>query len=217
MKAAPLWRVSVLTGADAEDAVGDLLLTIFQQTASSYTDADTGLTETSVYVSDASFAPRELRRQIAGGLKRIRSCGLKTDPGEIFFRRVKREDWALSWRRHFKPLAIGSALLVKPPWSRRRARKGQAVVVLNPGLSFGTGQHPTTEFCLRQLAAAVTTIVDNLFWTPAPAREFWPSPRPSSATHPSPRSITTPKPSASRATMPGGIAWRRKSIPRNAI
>src|SRR5262249_55485078 len=36
-------------------------------------------------------------------------------------------------------------------WSRRRARKGQATVVLDPGLSFGTGQHPTTAFCLEQL------------------------------------------------------------------
>src|SRR5439155_618396 len=43
-------------------------------------------------------------------------------------------------------------LLIKPSWSRRRARRGQAVVILDPGLSFGTGQHPTTVFCLRELA-----------------------------------------------------------------
>jgi ribosomal protein L11 methyltransferase len=63
------------------------------------------------------------------------------------------EDWAESWKRHFKPLAIGDVLLIKPSWSRRRPRPGQAVVVLDPGLSFGTGQHPTTAFCLAQLAA----------------------------------------------------------------
>ena len=34
-------------------------------------------------------------------------------------------------------------------------RKNQAVVILDPGLSFGTGQHPTTEFCLREIVAAV--------------------------------------------------------------
>ena len=34
-------------------------------------------------------------------------------------------------------------------------KKRQAVVILDPGLSFGTGQHPTTEFCLRQVVAAV--------------------------------------------------------------
>jgi ribosomal protein L11 methyltransferase len=36
----------------------------------------------------------------------------------------------------------------------RRAKPGQAVVVLDPGLSFGTGQHPTTSFCLRLLVNA---------------------------------------------------------------
>jgi ribosomal protein L11 methyltransferase len=45
-------------------------------------------------------------------------------------------------------------LLVKPSWSRRKAARGQSVVVLDPGLSFGTGQHPTTHFCLTQLVAA---------------------------------------------------------------
>jgi ribosomal protein L11 methyltransferase len=45
-------------------------------------------------------------------------------------------------------------LLVKPSWSQRQPTRGQSVVILDPGLSFGTGQHPTTHFCLAQLVAA---------------------------------------------------------------
>ena len=37
-------------------------------------------------------------------------------------------------------------------WSKRKARPGQATVILDPGLSFGTGHHPTTAFCLEQIA-----------------------------------------------------------------
>jgi ribosomal protein L11 methyltransferase len=48
-------------------------------------------------------------------------------------------------------MEIGSALLIRPSWSRRTPRKGQSQVVLDPGLSFGTGQHPTTAFCLQQV------------------------------------------------------------------
>jgi ribosomal protein L11 methyltransferase len=70
----------------------------------------------------------------------------------VTIRRIPPEDWAESWKRHFKPLEIGGALLVKPSWSKRRARRGQAVIVLDPGLSFGTGHHPTTGFCLSQIA-----------------------------------------------------------------
>jgi ribosomal protein L11 methyltransferase len=50
-------------------------------------------------------------------------------------------------------MEFGRALLVKPTWIRRRPRAGQQVVVLDPGLSFGTGQHPTTRFCLAQIVA----------------------------------------------------------------
>jgi ribosomal protein L11 methyltransferase len=80
-------------------------------------------------------------------------AGLKLGPGQISLKRIGNEDWAESWKLHFRPVAIGSALLLKPSWSRRRPLKGQAVVVLDPGLSFGTGRHPTTAFCLRQLVA----------------------------------------------------------------
>ena len=71
----------------------------------------------------------------------------------MLLRKLRRENWAESWKRHFKPMEIGGALLIKPGWSRRRARPGQRVVRLDPGLSFGTGHHATTSFCLEQLAA----------------------------------------------------------------
>jgi ribosomal protein L11 methyltransferase len=63
-------------------------------------------------------------------------------------------NWKHSWKRHFKPLEIGGRLLLRPSWSKRRAKPGQSVVVLDPGLSFGTGQHPTTSFCLQELVKA---------------------------------------------------------------
>jgi ribosomal protein L11 methyltransferase len=66
---------------------------------------------------------------------------------------LRHENWAESWKRHFKPIEIGSKLLIKPTWSKRRPRANQAVVVLDPGLSFGTGQHPTTRFCLEQIVS----------------------------------------------------------------
>jgi ribosomal protein L11 methyltransferase len=90
---------------------------------------------------------------LKAGLKRLKSCGLHLGPGRVSLSQVRHEDWAESWKRHFPALELGPKLLVKPSWSRRRPRPGQTVVVLDPGLSFGTGRHPTTAFCLRQLVA----------------------------------------------------------------
>jgi ribosomal protein L11 methyltransferase len=44
--------------------------------------------------------------------------------------------------------------MIQPSWTKRPPKPGQAVVVLDPGLSFGTGHHPTTLYCLRELVAA---------------------------------------------------------------
>jgi ribosomal protein L11 methyltransferase len=104
------------------------------------------------------------------GLREIKSCGLDIGPGGVRVQSVRREDWAESWKRHFKPIDIGKALLLKPSWSKRQPRAGQAVAILDPGLSFGTGQHPTTEFCLRELVRCQTNPERGR--SPSAAREW---------------------------------------------
>ncbi len=150
----PLWRVSVTTTPEAEDAVGELLASVFGIAAAAYFDLESRTSRVSVYLEAGQFSATDARREIAAGLARIRGFGLDTGAAKIQIVQVKREDWAESWKRHFHPLEIGKKLLVKPSWSKKCPAKNQAVVILDPGLSFGTGQHPTTAFCLRQIAAA---------------------------------------------------------------
>ena len=66
-------------------------------------------------------------------------------------RETAEEDWAEAWKRHFKARRIGSRIVIKPTWERYRARPGDIVVKLDPGMAFGTGDHPTTRACLRAL------------------------------------------------------------------
>lgn len=131
----------------------ELLECTFGQPVSSYLDAETGIAVVSIYIPTRPRWSQTRQKELALGLRRISSSGLNLGPGRISLGSIRQEDWAESWKLHFKPLVIGSALLLKPSWSRRRPRKGQAEVVLDPGLSFGTGRHPTTAFCLRQLVA----------------------------------------------------------------
>ncbi len=148
-----LWRISVTTSPSAEDAVADLLQRVFDQPPASYTSVETGETVVSVYLQVRPDWSRARQADLNAGLQRIGHSGLEIHPAKVSLKPIRREDWAESWKLHFQPLQIGSALLLKPSWSRRRPRKGQVVVVLDPGLSFGTGHHPTTAFCLRQLVA----------------------------------------------------------------
>lgn len=146
----PLWRISVATSPDAEDAVAEMLRDLFHAAAATYSNAETGLSTVSVFQDRRPDAVK-LKPILATELKRIAACGLSIGAGQVEIVRVKREDWAESWKRHFHPLAIGRALLVKPSWSKQRPLKNQAAIILDPGLSFGTGHHPTTSFCLEEI------------------------------------------------------------------
>ncbi|HXG46431.1 MAG TPA: 50S ribosomal protein L11 methyltransferase [Methylomirabilota bacterium] len=152
MKARTLLQVRLDTSASAEDAVAELVARTTGQAASIYCDAETGAVTVCAYLGAGS--PTALRHRLRDGLEHLRTCGLDPAPGRISIRRIRREDWAESWRRHFKPFEIAHRLLVKPSWSRRKAGPGQATLILDPGLSFGTGHHPTTRFCLEQIVHA---------------------------------------------------------------
>ena len=154
MKTGPLLKVSIHTTASAEEPVIELLTRVFSSAASVYHDLESGAVTASVYLQKSSEWTPARQRELRAGLDELHRLGLDLGPAILFTKKIRREDWAESWKRHFKPMEIGCALLLKPSWSKRKPRRGQAVVVLDPGLSFGTGQHPTTRFCLEQLAAA---------------------------------------------------------------
>ena len=129
-----LYKLSVPTSPHDEDATVELLQDYFQISPCVETDLEKGSTHVSVYLN-ASPDRAPLKRLIP----------------RFLLRKLAHENWAESWKRHFKPIEIGPQLMIKPGWSRRKPKRNQAVVVLDPGLSFGTGQHPTTRFCLEQI------------------------------------------------------------------
>jgi ribosomal protein L11 methyltransferase len=148
MKSSPLIQISLAIPSAAEEPISALFENVLGQTPSIYTDERTKRTTATVYLEHFSD---ETRAQLAQKIKELKQCGIELGSAKIKAQEIAREDWAESWKKHFKPIEIGNALLIKPSWSKRRVRKNQALVVLDPGLSFGTGQHATTSFCLEQI------------------------------------------------------------------
>lgn len=146
-----IWRIAITTTVEAEDAVTHLISSVFNERAASYRDVETSTVTVAVYCDRKPSDLPAKYTALTRGILQISNCGLNVGPASVFVRRILREDWAESWKRHFKPVEFSRTLMIKPSWSRRRSRQNQAVVVLDPGLSFGTGQHPTTAFCLREI------------------------------------------------------------------
>ena len=154
MKTEPLWHVSIPVTEESEDAVLELLSAAFGRTASIYRDEQKKASRAQVFVDRRTFTEMAARERAARIAQHARDFSLSLGRGRVQVKEVRAQDWAESWKRHFRALEIGRALLIKQSWIRQKARMGQKVVVLDPGLSFGTGQHATTGFCLRQIAAA---------------------------------------------------------------
>ena len=153
MRRAPLWRISLPASAEAAEAVTELLERVLGVSPVTYVDTRTRRTTVSAYLARPSDWSDQARAQLAAGLAHVRHCGLHPGRARITATKLRHEDWAESWKRHFHAMEFGPSLLVKPSWIRRAPRAGQQVVILDPGLSFGTGQHPTTGFCLKQIVA----------------------------------------------------------------
>lgn len=59
-------------------------------------------------------------------------------------------DWAHGWQKYYRPMEIGTRLYVVPEWEKETAPppEGRTALYLNPGLTFGTGSHASTQLCL---------------------------------------------------------------------
>ncbi|MGH7481673.1 MAG: 50S ribosomal protein L11 methyltransferase, partial [Longimicrobiales bacterium] len=65
------------------------------------------------------------------------------------------EDWAETWKRGLGPRRVGDRLIVAPTWAPPADPGGAVVVLIDPGMAFGTGEHATTRGTLRLLERAV--------------------------------------------------------------
>lgn len=70
---------------------------------------------------------------------------------EISLDNLSEEDWANNWKQYFHPMPVGEKILIKPEWEEITEKTDRIVFNINPGMSFGTGSHYTTQLCIEQL------------------------------------------------------------------
>lgn len=76
--------------------------------------------------------------------QRFAALGIQT---EIQTVGVNEEEWATAWKKYYKPVKIGSRLVIVPEWEKYEAKPDEIEIVMDPGMAFGTGTHETTRLC----------------------------------------------------------------------
>lgn len=93
--------------------------------------------------------------QIREGIDRAREY---VDAGDVQIsaETVSEQDWENSWKQYYKPVPVGSRILIQPLWeTETNADSRDVVIALDPGMAFGTGTHETTRMCLALLEKTV--------------------------------------------------------------
>ena len=68
---------------------------------------------------------------------------------------LKEENWEESWKDNYPPQQVGKNLVVLPYWLADADTQGRIPIVLDPGLTFGTGAHPSTQMVLETMEQRV--------------------------------------------------------------
>ena len=84
-------------------------------------------------------------------LNELKGFGLNSEPAQVALKAVENDDWETGWQSHFPPRRFGDRLLITPSWTPVPEDAPPAVVLLDPGMAFGTGGHPSTQLCLAAL------------------------------------------------------------------
>lgn len=162
-------EVSILTDGEGAEAVAEVLRpfayndgVVLEQLGDENNPAHDAL-ETAVtvkiYIPEAEDTP-QLRQRLEEILYHMGRLYPIPSPT---FRKLEDEDWANAWKAHYHPFRIGNKIWIQPSWVENGnvaydgdfAQPDDVVLVLDPGMAFGTGLHPTTQMCLQALEHVV--------------------------------------------------------------
>lgn len=111
---------------------------------------DDGISHVSFYLEDNGSDDTKLLAQVKMALEDLRSV-VDVGSGKITSDQTEDLDWINNWKKYFSSFCIED-ILIKPTWEELKEEdKDKLLIEIDPGISFGTGKHETTQLCIRQL------------------------------------------------------------------
>ena len=112
-----------------------------------------GLCRITFYLSDDPEGYHRLA-QVRMALSQLKAAHPEYAPLLLTMNNLEDADWENNWKQFYKPMEIGERLIVVPEWEQANTQ-GRIPLILNPGLTFGTGSHATTRLCLTALEKTI--------------------------------------------------------------
>ena len=124
-------------------------LSIFDYEFGSFVDVEKNITKHVIYFNEHQLA-KSAAKQLTAIPEEWQCTGLKFTDITTFS--IEKKDWSEVWKKHFKIQHITDHLTIKPSWLQYEQQKNNEIIIeLDPGMSFGTGRHATSRFCMKML------------------------------------------------------------------
>ena len=99
-----------------------------------------GLSQIKIYLEDTQEKELALLKQMA-----------QTNDWNLTVTVMPETDWENSWQEHYPAVEVGKTLIVLPYWLAENDQSGRLPVILDPGLTFGTGAHASTQMVMEAM------------------------------------------------------------------
>ena len=111
---------------------------------------DEGISYVSFYLEDGAQDDADVLKQVRTTIENMREF-IDMGTGMITSDQTEDLDWINNWKKFFSSFYIDD-ILIKPTWEELKEEdKDKFLIEIDPGVSFGTGKHETTQLCIRQL------------------------------------------------------------------
>ena len=111
-----------------------------------------GLSHIKLYLEDTDEAGLARLNRLMDQLRAGKDLGELT----VHMTTLAETNWEESWKDSYPPQCVGEKLIVLPYWLADSDESGRLPVILDPGLTFGTGAHPSTQMVMEAMEEAVT-------------------------------------------------------------
>ena len=111
---------------------------------------DEGVSYVSFYLEEGAQDDADVLKQVRATIEDMREY-IDMGTGTITSDQTEDLDWINNWKKFFSSFYIDD-ILIKPTWEELKEEdKDKFLIEIDPGVSFGTGKHETTQLCIRQL------------------------------------------------------------------
>lgn len=113
-----------------------------------------GVTIKAYFINDEKWA--SLKENIVTRIEQLYEYSINIEPLSIEVERVQESDWENEWKKYFKPFNVTDNFKIVPTWEASEVEnETDQMILMDPGMAFGTGTHATTKLSLLALEKVI--------------------------------------------------------------